>query len=100
MPWLSQQALRILKGFLENPSAEISGADVIRVTKLLSGTVYPILLRFERAGLVMSRWETEDPSQLGRPRKRLYRLTGEGIRVANDALRELSVPLGFQPSET
>ena len=87
MPWLSQQAMRILKEFLQNPNGEISGAELIRSARLLSGTVYPILIRFERNGLVTSRWEEGDPHALGRPRKRLYRLTGEGFRVAEEALK-------------
>src|SRR5688572_30831522 len=90
MSWLSQHALRILKEFLESPTAEISGADLIRSAGLLSGTVYPILMRFERNGLVTSRWEETDPHTLGRPRKRLYRLSGEGFRVAQEALNQLS----------
>src|SRR5688572_11224165 len=90
MPWLSHAALRILKEFLQNPSAEITGSEIIRNAGLLSGTVYPILMRFERSGLATSRWEETDPRELGRPRRRLYRLTGEGIRVAQDALGALS----------
>jgi DNA-binding PadR family transcriptional regulator len=90
MPWLSHQSLRILSEFLNNPKGELSGSELIRAAALLSGTVYPILMRFERRGLVSSRWEDGDPSELGRPRKRLYRLTGEGFRVAKSALSELS----------
>ena len=89
MPWLSHQALRILKQFLESSKGEITGAEVIRSAGLLSGTVYPILMRFERSGLVTSRWEAGDPRELGRPRRRLYRLTGEGYKVAQAAFATL-----------
>jgi PadR family transcriptional regulator len=95
MSWLSQQALRILKEFLEHPSTDLSGSGLIKATGLLSGTVYPILLRFERLGLLKSRWESDEPSRLGRPRRRLYRLTGEGAKVATDALRELATSASF-----
>jgi PadR family transcriptional regulator, regulatory protein PadR len=98
MSWLSQQALRILKEFLDNAKGEISGSELIRDAGLLSGTVYPILMRFERSGLVTSRWEHGDPSKLGRPRKRLYRLTGEGFRVAQEALRPLSTKSARRPA--
>ena len=62
----------------------------MRVARVSSGTLYPILLRFEKAGLLESRWEEETPESLGRPRRRFYRLTRAGVQVAQDALGELS----------
>ena len=59
--------------------------------RVSSGTLYPILLRFERAGLLESRWETEQPEELGRPRRRFYRMTSVGLQVAQEALGDLSV---------
>jgi len=59
------------------------------VAKLKSGTLYPILLRLEQAKWLESRWEADDPRQLGRPRCRLYRLTGLGARKANKVLAEV-----------
>jgi PadR family transcriptional regulator, regulatory protein PadR len=45
------------------------------------GTLYKALGRLEEFGLLISRWE--DPAAAeGRPRRRLYELTGEGARVA------------------
>jgi DNA-binding PadR family transcriptional regulator len=45
------------------------------------GTLYKALGRLEEFGLLSSRWE--DPETVeGRPRRRLYTLTGEGVRVA------------------
>ncbi len=92
MSWLSQHALKVLRFFLDAPTAEVSGVDLIRGVGLLSGTVYPLLMRFEKRGLLSSRWESEEPAALGRPRKRLYRLTGDGYRVAHAALAELAAP--------
>lgn len=57
---------------------------------LKSGTIYPLLVRLEKAGWLESRWEEIDPSEEGRPRRRLYRLTGQGEQVANRALAEIS----------
>lgn len=47
------------------------------------GTLYKALGRLEEFGLLTSRWE--EPAGEGRPRRRLYDLTGEGARVAEDA---------------
>jgi DNA-binding PadR family transcriptional regulator len=44
------------------------------------GTLYKALGRLEERGLLTSVWE--DAAAEGRPRRRLYELTGEGARVA------------------
>ncbi|MGD2070487.1 MAG: PadR family transcriptional regulator [Gemmatimonadota bacterium] len=55
------------------------GFDIMELTGLASGSVYPILRRFEEHGLVESEWEdTEQAHAVGRPRRRHYRLTGTG----------------------
>jgi PadR family transcriptional regulator len=81
---MSLQTLRVLEAFLENPTDELAGADVHKRGRLASGTLYPILLRLESAGWFMSRWEAVDPSSIGRPRRRLYRLTPSGLRRASE----------------
>jgi DNA-binding PadR family transcriptional regulator len=80
---MSLQTLRVLECFLENPAEQLSGADVQKRTGLPSGTLYPILLRLEAAGWFLSRWESIDPSSAGRPRRRLYRLTSNGLARAS-----------------
>jgi len=81
---ISLQTLKVLEAFLENPTEEISGADVHRRSGIASGTLYPILLRLESAGWFLSRWEAVDPVTAGRPRRRLYRLTASGLRRASE----------------
>ncbi len=81
---LSLQTLKVLEAFLEDPSAELAGADVNRRSGIASGTLYPNLLRLEAAGWLASRWETIDPSKAGRPRRRLYRLTRTGLARAGE----------------
>jgi DNA-binding MarR family transcriptional regulator len=77
---MSLQTLRVLETFLENPTEQLSGADVHQRCGIASGTLYPILLRLEAAGWFVSQWETIDPSSAGRPRRRLYRLTSTGLK--------------------
>jgi PadR family transcriptional regulator, regulatory protein PadR len=83
-PRMSLQTLRVLEVFLENPTAQLSGADVHQGCGLASGTLYPILLRLESAGWFTSQWESIDPSSAGRPRRRLYRLTYTGLKRAGE----------------
>jgi len=80
---MSLQTLKVLEAFLENPTEQLSGADVQKRSGLASGTLYPILLRLESAGWFTSRWESVDPSVAGRPRRRLYRLTASGLSRAS-----------------
>jgi DNA-binding PadR family transcriptional regulator len=49
------------------------------------GTLYKALGRLEEFGLLASRWEDAEAAS-GRPRRRLYELTGEGARVAGQRL--------------
>ncbi len=74
-PRLTSQTLKVLALLTARTEPEMSGADIGRATKLASGTLYPILFRLEQARWVESHCEAEDPEQLGRPRRRLYRIT-------------------------
>jgi DNA-binding PadR family transcriptional regulator len=48
------------------------------------GTLYKALSRLEEFGLLSSRWEDAAAAE-GRPRRRLYDLTRQGVRVAEQA---------------
>jgi PadR family transcriptional regulator PadR len=49
------------------------------------GTLYKALGRLEAFGLLTSRWEDAAAAAEGRPRRRLYELTGQGAQVAEQA---------------
>ena len=89
-PRISSQSLRVLRVFIDNPSTERSGSELLILTKLASGTLYPILLRFEKAGWLQSQWEDIDPSEAQRPRKRFYRITPSGLAKASSEFEWLA----------
>ncbi len=65
---------------------DVFGFDIMDRTHLPSGTVYPMLRRFEHAGLVSSGWETPEEAFAGRrPQRRNYELTDEGLRALERA---------------
>lgn len=67
------------------------GFQIMEVSGLASGTVYPVLRRLEREELVESRWESEEAAhEAGRPRRRVYRLTEAGQRWAERARQRLA----------
>ena len=86
--------MKVLKLLLEKPLDGRSGADISRVLNLSSGTLYPLLARLEKAGWLKSEWETIDPSQAGRPRKRFYKLTGFGQTHASRSLADFQTAPG------
>jgi PadR family transcriptional regulator, regulatory protein PadR len=91
---LTGPVLKILGALMSYTGNEISGAEIGRIAKLASGTLYPILIRLEHAHWVESRWETENPHALGRPRRRLYRLTGVGVKKAKAAFQDVTSAIG------
>ena len=80
------------------------GFDVMDATGLPSGTVYPVLRRLEKEGLVRAAWE--DPQAARdeqRPPRRYYELTAAGDTVLAAGRtryrmpREISRARGFKP---
>lgn len=62
------------------------GFDIMDATGLPSGTVYPILRRLDREGLLVSRWERQSIAQKEqRPPRRYYEITGAGERMLTAA---------------
>ncbi|MEV6706605.1 PadR family transcriptional regulator [Micromonospora wenchangensis] len=96
-------ALRVLNVFLEEPTAHRYGLEIMKATGLQSGTLYPLLARFERAGWLASSKEQIDVKAEGRPARRYYFLTAEGTREARLARAEISAQLqpatGFMPGK-
>jgi PadR family transcriptional regulator PadR len=61
------------------------GFDIMDATGLPDGTVYPILRRLERRGVLTGAWEDEEAARAEqRPRRRYYALTGEGRAALAD----------------
>lgn len=89
-PRLSLAALKVLRVLLDAPRSGLSGAEISSTTKVLAGTLYPLLARLEDAGWVTSYWEAGDPRKLGRPRRRYYNFTGQGAKAARSTLMELT----------
>ena len=62
------------------------GFDIIDVTGLPSGTIYPALRRFEEVGVVTSRWEAEEVAEREqRSPRRYYELTKMGHAALAEA---------------
>jgi PadR family transcriptional regulator PadR len=80
-PKITAQVLRVLAAFVDAGHVELTGAIIHERTGILSGTLYPILIRFRDAGWVSDRWEDQTAFEQGRPKRRYYRLTAAGQRA-------------------
>jgi PadR family transcriptional regulator PadR len=85
------------KGFLTYSTAVILqavsngylyGFDIIDITGLPGGTVYPALRRLEDAGYLSSKWEDHRIAQAEpRPPRKYYELTREGREALAEAVK-------------
>jgi DNA-binding PadR family transcriptional regulator len=85
--------LLVLRALVERPTVEMYGLEICAAAGLASGTIHPILARLEGVGWLESRWEQVEPSRLGRPRRRYYRLSVDGAERARAALARARTPM-------
>lgn len=86
----SQAVIEVLA---REASARHYGYDLMKKAGLTSGTLYPILTRFERLGIIVSTWEEIDPAKEKRPARRVYTLTEAGLDFARSEM-EMAVQVG------
>ena len=84
----------VLHALLADPTQELYGVEIGAAAGLPSGTVHPILARLETVGWLTSRWEDIDPRAEGRPARRYYQLTPDGMELARAALARAYTPPG------
>lgn len=77
----------------------VYGFDIIDVTHLRSGTVYPLLRRLEEVGLVRSSWESVSKARdESRPPRRYYALLPEAAPVLEAARARFGAIGVMQPA--
>jgi DNA-binding PadR family transcriptional regulator len=79
----SKQMLMLLDALSVQGRQWRHGYDLMKETGLLSGTLYPLLMRMTEQGLVEAEWR--EPTQPGRPARHAYRLTTSGVAFAQAA---------------
>ena len=77
------------------------GFDIMDVTGLPSGTVYPALRRLEQQELIKSRWERQDAAFAAeRPARKYYQLTRRGKDALADARERFALLEQLAKDET
>jgi len=95
-PNSSPQTQALFAVLMQSPEAWRHGYDLSRETGLKSGTLYPILVRLESAGLLEEQWEA--PPVQGRPARHMYRLTARGQAEAATKRRSSDAPARPAPA--
>src|SRR5215204_3092688 len=77
------------------------GFDIMTITGLASGTVYPALRRLEDAGLVVSKWERPSIAQAEqRPPRKYYEVTRTGQTALKEARERFRLLAQMEPLAT
>ncbi len=94
----SKATLKVLAVLLLQPEAERYGYELMKSTRLPSGTLYPILMRMHDRGLLTSKWRP--PQDPGRPQRQTYRLTASGLQYAEMVLGRKTISKKTQKRES
>jgi DNA-binding PadR family transcriptional regulator len=87
---ITPKMAKVLKIFLEDPDRPRYGFEIMRLTGLASGSLYPMLARLERAEWLTKGKEDIDPHAEGRPPRLHYTITGAAVTAARLQLAALS----------
>lgn len=80
----------VLKVFLEDPGQPRYGFELMKLTGMASGSLYPMLARLEGAGWLTRGREDIDPSAEGRPARTNYVITSDAASAARLQMAALS----------
>ncbi|HEX7244767.1 MAG TPA: helix-turn-helix transcriptional regulator [Solirubrobacterales bacterium] len=86
---ISDEAAVVLALFLSTPEKSRYGREIVIETGIKSGSLYPILQRFEDRDLLESSWEELEQAVADKRRpRRLYRLRIKSTERAEELLDE------------
>jgi PadR family transcriptional regulator, regulatory protein PadR len=80
----------VLRAFLEDVDAPRYGVELMKITGLPSGTLYPTVARLERDGWLASELEKIDPTVEERPPRRYYTLNPAMTQRARNEVTDLA----------
>src|SRR5580658_7254881 len=87
---ITPKMAKVLKIFLQDPVEPRYGFELMKLTGLASGSLYPMLARLEEAGWLTRGREDIDPHEAGRPPRLHYTIAGDAVMAARVQLAALS----------
>lgn len=94
-PNTSPQAVKLFSAMIDGANQWRHGYDLMQITGLKSGTLYPLLIRLTKSELLKSRW-LEPDAERSRPRQ-VYRLTRSGVSFATGLFAKQSAAPRLKP---
>jgi PadR family transcriptional regulator, regulatory protein PadR len=76
----SRTMTAVAEMLVAEPESEHYGYELCQATGIKSGSMFPILARFQQYGWLTTRWQDSADAR-PRPPRRYYRLTAEGRRA-------------------
>lgn len=92
---VTRNALQVLIVMVRNPEKQQYALELSRDAEVSVGSIYAVLARLEQQRLVDSKTEDIDPAAEGRPARRYYKLTAEGLTFAREELRKAQKMMAF-----
>ena len=83
---LSRHTRAVLGSLIVDPGQHRHCAEIRSATGLGIGAIYPVLARLEALQWLDSGWEAPSTREQGRPRRRFYQLSTDGLALARGAL--------------
>ena len=85
---ITRNTLRLLSVFVDSPATDFYGLELSELTEVAYGSLLPLLIRLEDASWLAGEWEHIDPVKEGRPKRKYFRLTEDGMMRARELVNE------------
>lgn len=92
-PRMSLSTIKILLVMLKDPESTFYGLELSKQSGVSIGSMYPILVRLEKAGWLSSKDEEPEEFNEGRPPRRYYQLTPDGTVEARSEIQRHGIKL-------
>ena len=76
---ITRNTLKLLSVFVNSPVTDFYGLELSELAGVAYGSLLPLLIRLEDAGWLNGEWEHIDPAKEGRPKRKYFRLTEDGM---------------------
>jgi PadR family transcriptional regulator, regulatory protein PadR len=85
---LTRNVLKVFSVFVNNPRTDLYGLEISERTGIAYGALLPLLIRLEEGGWLVGEWENIDPAVAGRPKRKYFRMSEEGMARAKRLVAE------------
>ena len=84
---ITRNVLRLLSVMVNNHEHDFYGLELAEMLKMSYGSLLPVLTRLEKAEWLETDWENIDPTKVGRPQRKYYRLSESGLPKAKATVK-------------